>query len=141
MLNPLDAGRLAVRIAHHDDVEPHRQLREIRTLLQELARGAGDAPLFAPVDARRRAAERGARAGAHLGDDQQLRAPRDEIELAEPAQVVAAQDLETVRAQEFGGQLLGASSALLSRGEHRTGQLMSGVRCYIELWARRWQQP
>jgi len=40
-----------VRIAHHDDVEPHGQLREIRTLLQELARGAGDAPLFAPVDA------------------------------------------------------------------------------------------
>src|SRR5437764_10451279 len=119
VLNPLDARRGAVRIPHHDDVESHRQLRQLRTLLQELARGAGDAPLFAPVDARRRAAIRGARAGAHLGDHQHARAARDEIELAEPAQVVALQDLEAARAQEFGGQLLGAASALLSSGEHR----------------------
>src|SRR2546429_5242501 len=99
VLNPLDARRGAVRIPHYDDVESHRQLRQLRTLLQELARRAGDAPLFAPVDARRRAAIRGARAGAHLGDYQHARAARDEIELAEPAQVVALQDLKAARAR------------------------------------------
>jgi hypothetical protein len=56
VLNPLHAGRGAVRIPHHDDVESHRQPREVCTLLQELLGGAGDALLFAPVDARRRAA-------------------------------------------------------------------------------------
>ena len=57
MLNPLQAGRGAVRIPYHDDVESHRQPREVRTLLQELVGGACNAQLFAPVDARRRAAE------------------------------------------------------------------------------------
>src|SRR5204863_531824 len=36
MLDPLDARRGAVRIPHHDDVEAHRQLRQLRTLLQRL---------------------------------------------------------------------------------------------------------
>jgi len=70
-------------------------------LLQELVGGACNAPLFAPVDARRRAAEGRARAGAHLGNHQQVRAPRDDVELAEPAQVVAFQDFEALGAQEF----------------------------------------
>src|SRR5438094_327099 len=139
MLDPLDARRGAVRVPHHDDVEAHRQLRQLRTLLQERSRGACDALLFAPVDARRRAAVGAARTGAHLGDHQHAGAARDEVELAEPAQVVALQDLEAARAQEFGSQLLGASSALLSSGEHRTGQLMSGV--ISQSRPRRRQQP
>ena len=101
----------------------------VRTLLQKLVGGACDALLFAPVDARRRAAIGGARAGARRGDHQQARAPRDEVELAEPAQVVAPQDLEALRAQEFGGQLFGASSALLSPGEHPWPDQVLAVRC------------
>ena len=101
MLDPLEARRGAVRIRHHDDIESHRRPRKVRTLLQERCGGAGDALLFAPVDARRRAAEGRARAGAHLGNHQQVRAPRDDVELAEPAQVVAFQDFEALGAQEF----------------------------------------
>src|SRR4029077_9732742 len=68
--DPLDVWLRGAEITHDEDVEPHRQPRELRALLEKLLGGARDALLFAPIDARRGAAPFPARPRTHLGNDQ-----------------------------------------------------------------------
>jgi len=115
--DPLDPRLTCRKIMHHEHVEPDGKPGKVRALLQQLLRGARDAPLLAPVDARGGGAEGGVRAGAHLGDHEHAALASDEVELAQAAAVVALEDLAAVRAQKFRRQILGALAALLSRRE------------------------
>jgi len=115
-------------IGHQHDIEAHRQTRQVGALLQQRSGGARDALLLGTRDTGGGATVGVARAGAHFGNNQHPDITCDDIELAEPAPIVAQQDLAARPAEEIGGQILGAPPAQLPRRRRsracsfRTGQ-------------------
>src|ERR1700751_4851226 len=89
VLDPLDGGRWSIRIAHDEDIEAHGQPGELAALLQQLTRGPRDAPLLAPRAPRLGPAVGVAAARAHLGNHQHIAGECHDVELTEPAAVIA----------------------------------------------------
>ena len=93
-------------IANDQHVESHAAAGVLTVLLQEQRGGHRDTPLLRISDARGRPAVRIAGAGAHLGDDEQVSVARDDVELTDPAQIIARHDGETLRLEECRGGIL-----------------------------------
>lgn len=87
---------------------------------------AGDAALLGVGDAAERAAVIAVRAQPHFHDDQYAALARDDVELAQPAAVIAQQDDEALVVQELRGALLGGLADLAAIDEWAWAIVRSG---------------
>lgn len=110
MADPVD-GEAAIGRLQVQHIETQRTSRQLRAHGQQMPCGALYLALLAPVDAGSAASVVAARAQPHLGDDHYaVRSLRDDVDLAGAAAVVARQNREVLRLQEFRGSDLGCAS-------------------------------
>jgi len=117
--NELDLPEERAAASDADDVEAHRTLVETE-LAHELARGALDLELLAPLDRLERGAEPVLRARLHLDEDERVAVERDDVDLAVVTAIVPAHDGVAAPAQIARGRALSARSQELPNPWHRS---------------------
>src|SRR5690606_32041557 len=114
--DPFDAIALATGVWRQvEHIKSHRLPAQRRLACEQMAGGALDASLLAPVDAGRSAAITRISPQPHLGDhDHALWVLRDDVDLAGAAAVVALQDQQLAGLQEKRRGIFGRAANLLA---------------------------
>jgi hypothetical protein len=106
MPNPLDSRVSAVDVRNNDDIETGREMSEFPALLQELHCGADQPTSLAKIHTGGSSTEVIAGSGAHFDNREGVALARHDVQLAEAAAKIPAQDFEPAGVQELSRDVL-----------------------------------